>query len=63
MIVAVSAKNAVSGEPAIEAFITFVTIDKENGGKKAHGIVLDEAVDEEETILREKAQKLLNQRV
>lgn len=63
MIVAVNAKNAVTGEPAIEAFITFVTIDKENGGKKAHSIRLDEAADEEEAMLREKACKLLGQRI
>ncbi len=63
MIVAVTAQNALTGEPAIEAFITFVTIDKENGGKKAHGIVLDEVRDEEEGALREKARRLLEQRV
>ena len=63
MMVAVTAKDAVSGEAAIEAFITFVTIDKENGGKKCHGLMLDETTDAEELVLREKAEKLLGQRV
>lgn len=63
MMVAVTAKNAMTGEAAIEAFITFVTIDKEKGGKKPHGIVLDEAVDAEESALREKAQQLIGQRI
>lgn len=63
MIVAVTAKNAVTEEAAIEAYITFVTIDKENGGKRNHGILLDEVADEEERKLREKAQNLLSQRV
>ena len=63
MIVAVTAGDAVSGEPAIEAFITFVTIDKENGGKKTHNIRLDDATDEEEAALRDKAVVLLNRRV
>lgn len=63
LIVAVTAKNAVTGEPAIEGYITFVTIDKEKGGKMPHSIVLDEPGDEEECILREKARKLLGQRI
>lgn len=63
MIVAVTAKDGVSGEAAIEAFITFVTIDKENGGKKCHGLSLDETTDAEELLLREKAEKLLERRV
>lgn len=63
MVVAVTAKNAVTGEAAIEAYITFVTIDKNSGGKKNHGIMLDETTDAEELALREKAQRLLLQRV
>lgn len=63
IMVAVTAENAVTGEPAIEAFITFVTIDKINGGKKPHNICLDENADEEEAKLRDKALALLKQRV
>ncbi len=63
MMVAVTAGNAVTGESAIEAFITFVTIDKVNGGKKVHSVCLDETTDEEEAKLRDKALVLLNQRV
>lgn len=58
LTVAVTAKNALTGELAIEGFITFVTIDKNTAGKKSHNIVLDEAVDEEEVQLRVKAEQL-----
>lgn len=58
LTVAVTAKNALTGEQAIEGFITFVTIDKDTAGKKTHNIVLDEATDEEELLLREKAAQL-----
>lgn len=58
LTVAVTAMNALTGELAIEGFITFVTIDKATAGKKPHNIVLDEAVDEEEIQLREKAKQL-----
>lgn len=61
LTVAVTAKNALTEEQAIEGFITFVTIDKTTVGKKPHNIVLDEAVDEEERLLREKAQRLIAQ--
>ena len=63
LMVAVTAKDAVTGESAIEGYITFVTIDKETGRKIPHKVVLDEASGEEEQLLRDKAQKLINQRV
>lgn len=55
LMVAVTAKDAMSGELAIEGYITFVTIDKETKKKKQHNVVLDETMDAEEQQLREKA--------
>ncbi len=63
LMVAVNAKDALSGEVAIEGYLTFVTIDKETGKKKQHNVVLDDAADEAEQKLREKALRLLEQRV
>lgn len=63
LMVAVTAKDAVTGEPAIEGYITFVTIDKDTGKKMPHKVMLDEASGEEEQLLRDKAQKLINQRM
>ena len=67
LTVAVQAKNAMTGEQAIEGYITFVTIDKETGKKKQHSVVLDEVVlnessGEDERKMREKALRLRNQR-
>lgn len=66
LMVAVTAKDAMTGEQAIEGFITFVTINKETGIKKQHSVMLDEiALNEasggEEQKLREKALQLRNQ--
>ena len=66
LMVAVTAKDAMTEEQAIEGFITFVTIDKETGKKKQHSVMLDEVVPdeaagEEEQKLREKALQLRNQ--
>lgn len=41
----------------VEGFITFISVD-ENGNKIPHGLVLDEAKDEEELKIRELAKKL-----
>ena len=63
LTVAVTAQDAISGEVAIEGYITFVIIEKDTGKKKAHNIVLDEACDEAENRQREKALQLQGQRV
>lgn len=63
LTVAVTAKNALTGEQAIEGFITFVTIDKTTACKKPHNIVLDEPADEEERLFRERAEKYENTRI
>ena len=66
LTVAVQAKNAMTGEQAIEGYITFVTIDKETGKKKQHSVVLDEVAvnessGEDERKMREKALRLRSQ--
>ncbi len=58
LMVAVQAKDAMTGEVAVEAFITFVTIEQGSGKKKVHHVVMDEAADEEEQTLREKAEHI-----
>lgn len=62
LIVAVTAKDALAGEAAIEGYITFVTIDKDTGKKKPHKVVLDETSNEEEQQQRVKALRLIEQR-
>lgn len=57
-MVAVTAADAFSGQQAFEGMITFVTVDEQTGKKKEHGIVLDEAADEEEQRIREAAEKI-----
>lgn len=58
LTVAVTAKDAMTGEQVIEGYITFVTIDAETGQKKRHQVVLDEALGEEERRQRERAVQL-----
>lgn len=48
MMVSVVAKDAMTGQVAVEGYITFVTIDAATGQKRKHGIVLDETGNEEE---------------
>ena len=55
LMVAVEFVDAMSGEKAVEGFVTFVTIDEMDGKKKEHGIVMDEPQDEAEKALRERA--------
>ena len=54
----VQAVNAMTKEKYIESFIVYVTVASGMGGKKPHGIVLDETTDEEELLLRERAAAL-----
>ena len=60
LMVAITAKDAMTGEQAIEGYITFVTVDKNTGAKLTHGVVLDDAADEEEQRLRQMAVQLRN---
>lgn len=57
-MVAVTVADAISGEKAVEGFITFVSIDAVTGNKKSHNILLDETSDAMELHLREKAQQI-----
>ncbi len=63
LMVAVQASDALTGQMAIEGFITFVTIEQQTASKKAHQVKLDETEDEVEQKLRDKAAKLVAQRV
>ena len=63
LVVAVTAKDSLTGEAAIEGYITFVTIDKDTEKKMPHKVVLDDVSSEEEQQLRTNAKRLLEQRV
>ena len=59
MMVSVTVKSERTDNTAVEGFITFVTIDKDTGKKKAHGIVMDSEEDVEEQHTRDKAVEIL----
>ncbi len=58
MIVSVLALDAMSGEVAVEGYITFVTVDCASGKKKTHEIVLDDTDDAEELRRRTRAKEI-----
>ena len=58
LMVSVLAKDAMSGEVAVEAYVTFVTIEDGSGRKLVHKIVLDETEDAEELRQRQEALRL-----
>lgn len=58
LMVSVLAKDAMSGEVAVEAYVTFVTIEEGSGRKLVHKIVLDETEDAEELRQRQEALRL-----
>lgn len=62
LMVAVAAKDAMSGEQFIEGYITFVTIEAVTGRKMAHSLVLDDTKEEEELQLRKRAEGFLQRR-
>lgn len=57
LMVSVIAKDAMTGEVAVEAYITFVTIEENTGKKLVHKVVLYETQDAEELRQREEALK------
>jgi len=59
LMVAVTAKDAMSGEQFIEGYITFVTIEASTGRKKAHGLILDSSAEKEELSQRRRAEELM----
>lgn len=62
VMVCVIVKDAMTGEVAIEGYLTFVTIQEGGKGKLVHNLVLDETIDEEELRQRKKAELLLAKR-
>lgn len=62
VMVCVVVKDAMSGEAAVEGYLTFVTIQEGGKGKLVHNIVLDETTDEEELRQREQAKSILAKR-
>lgn len=58
MMVHVVVSSELSGENAVDGYLTFVTIDHNTGKKKAHNIVLDYSENEYELKARENAVKL-----
>ena len=62
LVVYIEASDAIDGTVAVEGFITFVTIDKDTGRKKPHGVVLDGNPDEKEQEQRKRALELLQER-
>ena len=58
LMVHVDVVSELTGQKAVDGYLTFVTIDHETGKKKPHGIVLDEAEDEQEAQQRLDAEAL-----
>ncbi len=55
LMVHVKALCEIDAGQNVEGFVTFVCVEPDTKKKRQHGIVLDEAENEEETLLREKA--------
>lgn len=58
LMVHVDVVSELTGNKAVDGYLTFVTIDHESGKKKPHGIVLDEPEDEREARQRRDAEAL-----
>lgn len=58
----VEAADAMTGEAAIEGFVTFATWEESGGRKKEHGIALDGPKDEREAGLRARAMEVKGRR-
>ena len=54
----VKAMSEIHGTTHVDGFLTFVCVDPDTGGKRPHGIVLDDPADEEEKEIRERAGRL-----
>lgn len=57
-MVHVEVSDELTGQLAVDGYLTFVTVYKETGEKHPHGIVLDEPEDAHEVAEREGAQRL-----
>ena len=58
LMVHVEVSDELTGQLAVDGYLTFVTVYKETGEKHPHGIVLDEPEDAHEVAEREGAQRL-----
>ena len=58
LMVHVEVSGELTGQLAVDGYLTFVTVYKETGEKHPHGIVLDETEDAHEVAEREGAQRL-----
>lgn len=58
LMVHVGGEIVMTGEKALDGYLTFVTVRESGGGKIEHGIMLDEPQDEEEKRQRAEAGKL-----
>ncbi len=58
LMVHVDVVSELTGQKAVDGYLTFVTIDHETGKKKPHGLTLDEAEDEREARQRRDAEAL-----
>lgn len=58
MTVYVKVLSEIFGTTHVDGFLTFVSIDPDGDGKKAHGIVMDAPQDAEEEEIRARAAKL-----
>ena len=54
----VKAMSEIHGTTHVDGFLTFVCVEPDTKGKRMHGIVLDDPVDEEEKEIRERAKLL-----
>lgn len=62
LMVRVSGSDVMTGQEAIEGYVTFVTVEEGTGQKLVHGIVLDEAQDEAERAQREQAEMICSRK-
>lgn len=58
LMVHVSVISELNHQNAVDGYLTFVTVDRETGKKKTHGIVLDDPKDEQESQQRQAAAKI-----
>lgn len=62
LMVYISVLDCRDNTVAVDGYMTFVTVEEKTGKKIPHGIVLDEAADEEERQEREEALRLRKSR-
>ncbi|MDD2189794.1 MAG: hotdog domain-containing protein [Eubacteriales bacterium] len=58
----VKATSEIHGTAHVDGFLTFVCVEPDTKRKRPHGIVMDEPVDDEEIEIRNRAEKLVNEK-